>query len=140
MKTTNKIILALGIMLGAVSMESKASVLTVSNSTIAAVQYTSVQTAIAAAVDGDTLYIHGSAFTYGNIVIDKKLTLIGAGYKVTGTQNNVSTSFNDIQFTGAPSGSSFTGIGVGSFNFSNSTAAGNIHINRCYIGHLSKLR
>ncbi len=58
-----------------------ADVLTVSNDPSQPAQYTDIPSAIAAAVSGDTIYIHGSSSQYfsGAYNIDKPLTLIGPG-------------------------------------------------------------
>ena len=49
----------------------QAKVLTVSNRSGNSAQYETVPAAIAAAAAGDTIYIHGSETSYGNIIIDK---------------------------------------------------------------------
>lgn len=42
-------------------------------------KYRSVQSAIEAADEGDTIYVRSSPINYGNIIIDKQLVLIGEG-------------------------------------------------------------
>lgn len=59
---------------------AKATVLTVSNNPNSPGQYTTIAAAIAAAATNDTIYIHASATSYGNITVGKKLTIIGAGW------------------------------------------------------------
>lgn len=44
--------------------------------------YTSLQTAIDSANDGDTIYVAGSSVPYGDLTIDKELTIFGNGYEV----------------------------------------------------------
>jgi hypothetical protein len=59
------------------------TVWTVDNRPESAAQYTSVQAAInddVNVLDGDILYIHPSPTSYGNITLDKSLTLIGPGH------------------------------------------------------------
>ena len=137
MTTTNKTILALTILLGTTFFESKATVLTVSNSTLNAGQYSSLQTAINAAANGDTIYVTGSPFSYGDVKIDRKLCLIGAGYAITGTQNNLRTTLGNIFFGSNgtlgtdQSGSSFIGLFLGTINYY-SLAGSNIYLSRCY--------
>jgi hypothetical protein len=77
MKTKTFLLLALFVALAAGAF---AGVLTVSNNSNSPGQYTSLQTAIDAAAIGDTIMVAGSATSYGNISIGKKLMLVGAGY------------------------------------------------------------
>lgn len=65
-----------------------AKILTVNNSATSGGQYTDLQTACDAAAVGDTIYVHGSPDSYGNVSIKKRLVLIGAGYAPQGTQFN----------------------------------------------------
>ncbi len=59
-----------------------ATVITVSNNPVdsAAAMYSNLQAALDAASSGDTIYVSGSPTSYGDIIITKQLTLIGAGY------------------------------------------------------------
>lgn len=111
-KTLLSILGATGIVLSA-----NATVRTVNNGPISAGQYTSVQAAVDASVAGDTVYIHGSVTTYGSVTLNKRLVLIGAGHKVSGTQYNLSTYLDNIYLsqgnsTTLPTGSVIKGINV----------------------------
>lgn len=57
-----------------------ATVYTVSNDPTKPAQYTSATTALGVAAAGDTLYIYGSPNSYGDLVINKSITIIGAGF------------------------------------------------------------
>jgi hypothetical protein len=86
----------------AVSFSGFATVHTVSNSPATIAQFNNIQTAINAAANGDTIYIHGSpnayfAFTQNN----KRLTLIGPGWNADKT----------LAFTASIPGCSITGTG-----------------------------
>jgi hypothetical protein len=59
------------------------SVITVDNSVGANAQYNDLQNAIDAASSGDVIYVHASELSYGNINIDKPLTLIGFSHSDT---------------------------------------------------------
>jgi len=59
---------------------ASATIITVSNNANSPGQYTSIQDAIDAATNGDTIYIHGSPTTYGDVHLNRSLTLIGPGY------------------------------------------------------------
>ena len=58
----------------------QATILTVHNDPLYNAQYSSVPAAITAASPYDTLLIHGSATSYGNITVNKPMTLIGPGH------------------------------------------------------------
>ncbi|HRD53533.1 MAG TPA: hypothetical protein PKY96_12875 [Flavobacteriales bacterium] len=63
-----------------VSIAAQATVRTVSNSPNMPAQFTDLQTAINTAVTGDTLYVMGTGVQYGQVTIDKQLTVIGTGH------------------------------------------------------------
>lgn len=65
----------------AAAIGAQATIITVSNNGNSPGQYTDLQDAIDAASPNDTLYVHGSPTSYGDITIDKPLTLIGNGWK-----------------------------------------------------------
>lgn len=115
-----------------------AKVLTVSNHAITAGKYTTVQEAIDAAAIGDTVYVHGSTTTYGNIKINKRLVLIGAGHNNKETQHNLNSRIDNIEFTATnssilSSGSILKGFSIGSI----SGTASNVLIERNYSSNIS---
>jgi len=61
-------------------LQTRAAIITVSNAPNSPGQYTNLQEALDAANSGDTIYVSGSMTSYGNIDIDKQITLVGAGY------------------------------------------------------------
>jgi hypothetical protein len=61
-------------------MTGFATVHTVSNNPDSPGEFNDLQSAIDAATNGDTLYVHGSPTNYGNINLNRSLTLIGTGY------------------------------------------------------------
>lgn len=75
---------------------SFATIRIVNNNVNSPAQYTNLQPAIDASALGDTVYVQGSASSYGAVTINKKITLIGAGYAVTGTQSNLNTTIGSI--------------------------------------------
>jgi hypothetical protein len=78
--------------------------------------FTDINAAIAAAQNGDKLYLSGGLFTSAtNITLDKELHLIGAGIhpdstSVTATTTLSTSGTSDIIITSAASNSTFTGI------------------------------
>ncbi|HXC04494.1 MAG TPA: hypothetical protein VNZ86_07055 [Bacteroidia bacterium] len=117
-----------------------ANVITVSNNAIAAGMYNNLQTACNAANVGDTVYVMGSPTDYGTVNVKTRIVLIGAGYALTGTQNNWSSivdyiHLDSVAFGNQVSGTKIMGFSVSS-NIDNSGSAGsinNIDIERCYI-------
>jgi hypothetical protein len=114
---------------------ANATIRTVSNSPLSVGQYTDLQVAITASASGDTVYVHGSPIAYGNVTINRRITLIGAGYKPTNTQYNVGTFINNITldstaFNVPIFNSRFIGLGFSYLTVSDNT--GGILIERCY--------
>ncbi|WP_405294932.1 hypothetical protein [Algibacter sp. Ld11] len=92
------------------------NILTVDNSEGANAQYSSLQGAISAASDGDTIYVHASITNYGEIVINKKLTLIGFGH----SDPDKRTYITNANFSSNSSNSKLSGFYVTSNVFSSS--------------------
>lgn len=84
------------------------NVITVDNSVDANAQYDNLQDAIDAANSGDTIYVQPSETDYGNVTIDKSLTLIGYGH--SNTLKN--TLIEGIVLEDNASSSRFSGIYV----------------------------
>jgi hypothetical protein len=93
------------------SLFSYATVITVNNNTNSPGQYTSLQTAVNAAANGDSIYVHGSATSYGSVVVKKRLTLLGTGSNPNKTNKLVSQISNiQLDTTANTSGASGTKI------------------------------
>jgi len=98
------------------SFASFATVLTVSNHPLGGSQYTNLTDAYNAAVNGDTLLLEGTDFTYGmyySTYYNKSLTYIGAGFntdKQFFKTTRIAQSYSDMRIGSGASGSSFFGI------------------------------
>ena len=84
------------------------NVITVDNAVGSDAQYNDLQAAIDAASDNDILYIHASETTYGDITVNKKLTLIGFSH----SDPNKSTLIDDISLGENASDSKFSGLHI----------------------------
>lgn len=120
-----------------------ATIRTVSNDANRPAQYSDVQSAINAAVAGDTIYVNGTQYAYGDFTINKKLILIGAGYS-SSNQFNLISQVGYIGFfrdsgTQDGSGSVITGFKItgGIQNNYPSLLTSNIRIFRNLIGGIS---
>jgi hypothetical protein len=113
---------------------SFAGVLTVDNNTNSAAQYTSLQSAINAAVAGDTIYVSGSTLNYGNATINKRLTLFGTGYNPIKQQpltSMISTFFLDsVNSVSGSSGSLIAGFYIATIT--DNSGAKNVRMERNY--------
>ena len=115
-----------------------AKVLTVSNHAITAGKYTTVQEAIDAAAIGDTVYVHGSTTTYGNIKINKRLVLIGAGHSNKETQHNLNSRLESVELTATNSSVLSSGSIIKGFSMSGiSGTASNILIERNHVSNIT---
>ncbi len=118
-----------------------AHVWTVSNNAITAGHFTSIQTAADSSNVGDTIYVMGSPTDYGNVTIKTRVTMIGAGYAVTGTQNNWASIVDNIYLDTVSggnviSGTRIMGMDIGTyFQQTGSGAINSIDIERCYVGY-----
>ncbi|HET6766634.1 MAG TPA: hypothetical protein VFH08_04525, partial [Chitinophagaceae bacterium] len=86
-----------------------ATVRTVSNSPGTLAQYTTIQAAVTASVNGDTIYVHGSSVTYSGFnITDKRLVVIGPGFSPMQSFMPYPATVSDLTING--SGSSNTEI------------------------------
>jgi len=128
-----------------------AHVITVSNNSITAGHFTNLQQAIDSAHVGDTVYVMGSPTTYvglstnpggdaSNIYITTQITLIGAGYAVTGTQYNYASIVNSIYIDSSFGGNKVSGTKVmgmdiaSNFDYNSTSNINDIDLERCYVG------
>lgn len=125
--------------LAVTAFTANATIRTVNNGSVGAGQYTSVQVAVDASAVGDTIYIHGSQTSYGDVTLNKRLVLIGAGHHVKGTQFDFSTTLANIYLSQGNSTTLPTGSTIKGLNFSSiigsggSLAVNNITLERNYI-------
>ena len=98
--------------------------------------YTTLQDAVTNAQAGDIIYLYPSSISYGNVTIDKQVTIIGPGYWVL---NNPSLGIltyagngiiNDITIGAAGSGTMITGC---DFNYMAADGVGNMVVSRCRV-------
>ncbi len=103
----------------AIIATANAAVITVNNNPNSPGQYTNAQTAINAANPGDTIYLSGSSTSYGDIHVNKKLTIFGTGQNPQ-KQNPLVSSIgylylDSINSTSGASGSLIEGLYIGSY-------------------------
>jgi hypothetical protein len=118
---------------------ASANTYTVDNRPGRAADFDSLQDAIAAALPGDTLYVMGSQFTYGNITLGKPLTIVGPGYLLGANEIAIAeanhANLNSLTITANASGSTFVGLHIGGTFTSQYTqidGATDITFRRCY--------
>jgi hypothetical protein len=131
--------------------QTEAKVWRVNNTPGVAADFSSCADALASAsvVNGDTLHIEGSATTYTGFTLNKRLTIIGPGYFLSGTNSNTglqanpnTATFNGgiIMFDSTASGSVLMGLDNFFFAIGGNlgSATDNITITRCNINNISQ--
>ena len=116
--------LFLSIGLSSLFSTASAAVLCVNNSTNGPAAYTDITVAMAAASNNDTLFISGSINSYGDILISKPLTFIGAGanpqkqipYSTIVGNVNMANGLNNVRVKGLIINGYFN-LGYGATNF-----------------------
>jgi len=100
------------------------NIYTVNNAIGITADFDNLQTAINTVPSNSILLVHGSSFTYGNVVIRKPLTIVGPGYFLGSnaepyTQaNRIPATIGNIAVSAGSTGSLITGLTVsGTINF-----------------------
>ena len=118
-----------------------AAIITVDNSANGGGQYADLQAAVDNAAGGDTIHVIGSNTQYGNVIIDKGLTLIGAGYNPPnqfGLKSEVTfISIGRAASLASATGTRLMGLKINTVSWSGSAAHDNITIERCEITQVS---
>lgn len=134
-------------LLALISAAANAAVINVSNSPTAPLNpphtYNNLQTAVTAAVDGDSLYVHGTNISYGDVTVtNKTLTFIGAGYG-SNLQSNFQqrTIISNLIFSGYTGTKNIvlTGILIEAdvYNNAGNAPVNNLVIDRCAMNKLT---
>lgn len=93
------------------SSQLYAAVITVSNRTGDIADFSMIADAVTAASDGDIIYVSGSATTYGNFAVDKRLRFIGSGHN-PGNGDPLISQFGTVSLLSGSSGSEFIGFSM----------------------------
>jgi hypothetical protein len=126
------------LLLVSIAFTLNAKVWTVSNNPVAVAQYNTITGAIGAASAGDTIYVAGSSSQYDNIVINKRLVIIGAGFGSPSTPTAYGTTIGtvniDSAYTVTTSGTKLIGLYINySISYNNNSWPKNITIQRCFL-------
>ncbi len=97
-----------------------ATVRTLNNNNPSPGQFSLFSAAVTASVNGDTIYVSGSATSYGTQLISKQLTIIGTGHNPN-KQNPLVSTFDYIDCGLGSSGSKFIGLNFFSILFINTS-------------------
>jgi hypothetical protein len=116
-----------------ISASSYATVYTVNNQSGSDADFTAVSTAIASAMTGDTLYIQPSPNNYGDVNLNKRLVLMGAGHNPTFSQYN--TSFGTLTFAANSGASIVKGIQIMILTNSSNVVCNNVVISGCRVSY-----
>lgn len=123
-----KITLLAWFVLGILTLGNAQNIISVDNSTGANADYSELQTAISAASDGDIIYVQPSETNYGNISIDKQLTLIGYSHSSPDKKSFV----GNINLLDGASNTTLNGLYANNFYTNNSTTLTGLVVENCY--------
>lgn len=125
----------------ACNFSTYATIRTVSNNPATLGEFTTIQSAIDASADGDTIYVHGSPNTYGSFtILDKYVTVIGPGWAPNKhlplTARIAGCELRNSPSAGSPSGTELNGLIFTTtvtpvYNAGGDFSFGNIRIVRC---------
>jgi hypothetical protein len=115
----------------AITFVSHAAVLTVNNESGASADYSSLQAAINAVSDDDTLYVQPSQISYGGILLNKRLVIMGAGHNPTFSP--YTTQIDQVAFGANSSNSIIKGCRMDNVTSNSGLSINNIVISGCYI-------
>jgi hypothetical protein len=112
------------------SKYGQSTIITVNNEVGAVTDYTDIASAIAVAVNGDTLYIQPSATNYGSFSLSKSLVLMGAGHNPSFSPYN--SQITTITLISGSSNSIFKGLNISAVA-NNNSVINNILFSGCRI-------
>ena len=126
--------------LAAVCGMAQAKILRVNNTTGSGAPYTTIDDALTAANEGDTIMVDGSRTAYGNLKIEKKVVLMGPGFwrsenGIT-SQGESDATFGTMTINSTGLGTIVRGLTIGYININ----ADNVVINRCHITNEINIR
>ena len=117
------------IMIGC-TLVAHSTVLRVNNTPAITVPYASFQAAYDVAVNGDTIYLEGSGYSYGSLTLYKSLVIIGPGYFLNQnpeTQANIaSAGIYSLNLRTGSSGTKIAGLDISSITNNDQTVLQNI--------------
>ncbi len=107
----------------------------VNNNVGTAADFTDLQAAIDAATNGDIIHVQQSSTSYGNVTLNKELTIIGRSH----SDANYRTTLSTLSITEGASNSAIKGININSIGdaFSSSGTINDLAITDCNIGSLN---
>lgn len=110
----------------------KATLITVDNMPGSAADYSNLATAITAASNGDTILVYGSAYSYGNITVDKRLTIIGSAGFDPEVSNEANPLLNVISLNNGSDSTIISGFHIGYITTNNGHTVNRIGIYNNY--------
>ena len=110
------------------TMLAQPKVITVDNRPNSGANYTNLATAIADSFVNDTIYVHPSATSYGNITIINPLVIVGLGHNPANSDDGARAVVGNITFGGNATNSLITGLYINLINHTTTTDCKNIKI------------
>lgn len=125
--------LILPFVLSAFAASVSASIIVVDNNAGSPAKYSNLQNAVDSAASGDTVYLQPSGTAYGNLLLNKKIFLIGGG-AAPRRQNITPTSMGSISLYNGASNSILMGLRIDGQLYCIDDSLNNLLIANCYFG------
>ncbi len=118
------------------------NILRVNNNMGVNAPYTTISAAMADAGANDIIMVEGSLTVYDNLIINKKVTIVGPGYFLQENLNlqgsPSSASLSTISLAAGSDGAAFYGLNItGNISIADNVPANNITVSNCRIGALA---
>lgn len=128
----NQFLLFTAILFAAVN--ANAAIRTVSNNLNSPGQFNNIAAAIAAASNGDTIYVQGTAYNYGTAYVNKQLVFFGPGHNPQ-KQNALPATFDNFYMQTGSNGSKIIGFNVLTYVYAQNQNIDNVSVIHCKIGN-----
>jgi len=96
-------------------------------------QFETFQEAVDASIAGDIIHVHPITSSYGNVIIDKELHIIGLGHNPADHNEGIVAMFDTVYFSEDADNSTVSGVQVRYFSAYNIANIDNVKISNCKI-------
>jgi hypothetical protein len=115
------------------SLVSQAAIRTVNNVNGLEADYATITDALAASIDGDTVYVQPSPNSYGSFTLTKRLVIMGAGHNPSFSPYD--SFFSQVSFGDGSGNSVLKGLSIQVITAANAVSCNNVLISGCKLNN-----